>query len=106
MDRCAKGREMSGSTRGARTVVTAGEVPQHKVVSDRHSDTGNAQSGPGGGCSTQRDISDNQIRARETDPRITVTRVEVADFNQIYIRISRESQTPLTPEVLAMIPHI
>ena len=33
------GREVSGLTRGAGTAVTAGEVPQHKVVSGRHSDT-------------------------------------------------------------------
>ena len=39
MDRCAKGEggdEVSGSTRGAGTAVTAGEVPQLKVVSGRH----------------------------------------------------------------------
>ena len=30
---------MSGSTRGAGTAVTAGEVPQLKVVSGRHLDT-------------------------------------------------------------------
>ena len=34
-----RGREVSGSTRGAGTAVTAGEVPQLKVVSGRHSDT-------------------------------------------------------------------
>ena len=34
-----RGREVSGSTRGAGTTVTAGEVPQLKVVSGRHSDT-------------------------------------------------------------------
>ena len=33
-----RGREVSGSTRGAGTAVTAGEVPQLKVVSGRHSD--------------------------------------------------------------------
>jgi hypothetical protein len=39
--RCAKGREMSGSTREAGTAITAGEVPQLKVVSGCHSDTRN-----------------------------------------------------------------
>ena len=34
-----RGREVSGSTRGAGTAVTAGEVPQSKVVSVRHLDT-------------------------------------------------------------------
>ena len=34
-----RGREVSGSTRGAGTAITAGEVPQLKVVSGRHSDT-------------------------------------------------------------------
>jgi hypothetical protein len=29
----------SGSTQGAGSAVTAGEVPQHKVVSGRHSNT-------------------------------------------------------------------
>ena len=33
-----RGREVSGSTRGAGTAVTADEVPQHKAVSGRHSD--------------------------------------------------------------------
>ena len=31
--------DVSGSTQGAGTVVTAGEVPQHKVVYGRHADT-------------------------------------------------------------------
>ena len=34
-----RGREVSGSTRGAGTAVTAGGVPQLKVVSGRHSNT-------------------------------------------------------------------
>ena len=34
-----RGREVSGSTQEAGTAVTAGEVPQLKLVSGRHSDT-------------------------------------------------------------------
>ena len=43
-----RGREVSGSTQGAGTAVTAGEVPQLKVVSGRQTRTrGNARSGLG-----------------------------------------------------------
>ena len=62
---------MSGSTRGAGTAVTAGEVPQLKVVSGRHSDTRERPVRSGYSVARRSEASEvARMRARAAAPKV------------------------------------